>query len=213
MVTEYLNAFLISLDGPPAYLAIFGSLLASGLGVPVPEDVSLFAAALLAYYGKADVHLMVAVSFAGVMIGDSFVFWMGARYGQRLLTIPFFRKLLHPERFARVQESFHKHGQKILFAARFMPGLRTPTFFSAGMMGIPYWRLLLYDGGAATISVPAIVYIVWIFGDQFHQVIQRVKTAESFIIGAVVLAALFFVLRAWRKARAEKQQKSSDVSQ
>lgn len=207
-IADWIYAATNSLSGPGAYLAIFGLLLMSGLGVPLPEDVSLIAGALLAYYGKANVHVMTVVAFAGVMIGDSFVFWMGKNHGHRVLAIPLFRRLLHPERFSRVQQRFHEHGPKILFAARFMPGLRTPTFFSAGMLGIPYWRLLLYDGGAALFSVPAIVYAVWYFGAHVDQVIQSIKDVQTALIVAIVCAALYLIYRAWRKRRAQAKNDS-----
>ena len=81
---EQLVEFLMGLDGVTPYLIVFTILLACGLGLPIPEDITLFAAGLAAYYGNANHHVMVAVSFIGVMIGDSFVFFLGSRFGPKL---------------------------------------------------------------------------------------------------------------------------------
>lgn len=198
-------------EGPIAYGAVLGLLLLSGLGMPLPEDVTLFAGALLAYYEKADVHLMVMVSLVGVMVGDSFVFFMGARYGRQLLTHRWVAKILHAERLGRIQDEFHKHGAKILFAARFMPGLRTPTFFSAGMMHIPYSRLLIYDGGAALLSVPAIIYVVYFFGSEVDRVIGYIRNIEN-AIALTILGVILLVLGRWLYSRwKQKRELSRDA--
>ena len=65
-----------------------------------------------------------------------------------------------PQRYLQVQEKFDKHGSWVLFVARFLPGLRTPIFITAGMSGrISFWRWLIMDGLASLISVPAWVYL------------------------------------------------------
>ncbi len=201
LVFQYILQFVSGLSGTAAYGFCFGLLLMSGLGVPLPEDVTLFAGGLMSFAGQADVHFMVLVCMAGVMIGDTFVFTMGSRLGPRILKWRLFQKLFHEERLGQVREKFHEHGPKILFAARFMPGLRTPTFFSAGMLHIKFRVFLLYDGSAALISVPTIVYLVYYFGEQ---VINTIQIVERNIVLAIVLVILFFVGRyLWKRNRSK----------
>ena len=76
--------FILNFYGPTPYLLVFGILLACGLGLPVPEDVTLFSAGIMAYYGVSDLLLMILISLVGVLIGDSFMFFLGAKYGRRL---------------------------------------------------------------------------------------------------------------------------------
>lgn len=53
-----------------------------------------------------------------------------------------------------------RYSNWVLFVARFLPGLRSPIFLTAGMTRrIPFWRFLLLDGLAALISVPVWVYL------------------------------------------------------
>src|SRR5690606_29469191 len=120
---EFIN-FVSNFSGPEAYALIFAVLLACGLGVPIPEDITLFAAGYLAYEGAGNLWGMILVSFAGVMVGDSLIFFLGARYGQRLTRYWMFSRLLPPDRLEAVREKFRQKGLKLLFAARFMPGLR-----------------------------------------------------------------------------------------
>ncbi|HUP57833.1 MAG TPA: DedA family protein, partial [Bdellovibrionota bacterium] len=95
---ELLVDFLLNFYGPTPYFLIFGILLACGLGLPIPEDITLFAAGLLAYYGIANLWVMIAMCMVGVLLGDSIIFWLGATYGRKLTKKWFFHKLLPDER-------------------------------------------------------------------------------------------------------------------
>lgn len=188
---ELLVDYLLNFYGPAPYLIIFGILLACGLGLPIPEDVTLFAGGLMSYYGVTDVWVMIVVSMIGVILGDSIVFFLGARFGRRLTKKWFFARLFPEDRLSAVQKKFNERGDKLLFAARFMPGLRAPIFFSAGTLHVPYRKFLIYDGSAALFSVPAIVGAVYYFGDQLDQVVNVIKSVQHgilFVIVAVILA-------------------------
>src|SRR6476620_10465722 len=102
--------FLLNFYGPTPYFLIFGILLACGLGLPIPEDITLFAAGLAAYYGLTNLWLVILVSYLGVIIGDSIIFYLGATYGRKLAKKWFFSKLLPEERLTIVRSEFHKKG-------------------------------------------------------------------------------------------------------
>ena len=70
---ELLLTNLSQLDGFAAYSAIVGLLLICGLGVPLPEDITLIAAGILASPAVGSISLPGAMiaGFFGVMIGDA----------------------------------------------------------------------------------------------------------------------------------------------
>jgi membrane protein DedA with SNARE-associated domain len=185
--------FLLNFYGPTPYFLVFGILLICGLGLPIPEDITLFAAGLAAYYGLTNLWIVIIVAYLGVIIGDSIIFILGATYGPRLTKLWLFHKLLPDERLNVVRVKLHDRGNKLIFAARFMPGLRAPIFFSAGTLHLPYRVFLFYDGLAALISVPIIIGAVYYFGDELDKVvhvIQRIEHSIFFIIATVILAVL-----------------------
>ena len=73
--------FLANLDGYTAYGAILGLLLVCGLGIPVPEDVTLLGAGVLAALGSVTLTGAIIAGFTGVIIGDAFMFTLGRIYG------------------------------------------------------------------------------------------------------------------------------------
>lgn len=205
---DFLVDFLLNFYGPVHYLFVFGVLLLCGFGIPIPEDITLIVAGVISYYGLTDVHLMTVVGFFGVMFGDSTIFLLGQKYGMRLSRAGLFSRVLTPERLESVSATFRKRGNKMLFAARFMPGVRTAMFFSAGTLGIPFRVFFFYDGLAALLSVPLIVYSVFYFGDELDQVVRWIKRIEHGII-FVILAVVGFAVVKWvlskRKIKRQEQ--------
>ncbi len=202
---DFLVDFLLNFPGPTAYLLIFGVLLACGLGVPIPEDITLFAAGIMAYYGIVNVYWMIGVCLVGVLVGDSICWYLGDHVGRRTTQIWLFRKLLREDHLSAARERLQRGGDKLLFAARFMPGLRAPIFFSAGMLHVPYRRFMLFDGCAALISVPAIVGCVYYFGDELDRVIRVIKRIEHGIVGVILVAVLLVVAKwYWTRRRTKR---------
>lgn len=193
---DLLVDFILNFYGPTPYFIVFLILMLCGVGLPIPEDIILLAAGLLAFYGVTQVWLMIAVSLLGVVIGDSLIFYLGSHYGRRLTKQWLFHRLLPDDRLEWVRRQFEKRGDRLLFAARFMPGFRAPMFFSAGTLHVPYRKFLIYDGGAALISVPAIIGAVYYFGDQLDVVVGIVKRVEHGIL-FVIVAALLAILAKW----------------
>jgi membrane protein DedA with SNARE-associated domain len=188
--------FLLNFHGHTPYLVIVGILLLCGLGLPIPEDITLFAGGLLAYYGVTEVWAMIGVALIGVVLGDSIIFWLGAKYGRKLTKKWIFHRLLPDDRLDSVKQKFHARGNKLIFAARFMPGLRAPIFFSSGTLHLPYRVFLFYDGLAALLSVPAIIGAVYYFGDNLEQVVHYIQTAQHGILG-VIVAMIVLMAAKW----------------
>jgi membrane protein DedA with SNARE-associated domain len=186
--------FMLNFYGPWPYAIVFGVLLLCGMGLPIPEDVTLFVAGVMAYYGVSELGPMIGVALMGVVLGDSIMYLLGARYGRWLTKrFTFFHKLLPDDRLDAVAGKFRTRGDKLLFAARFMPGFRAPIFFSAGTLHVPYRRFLMYDGGAALISVPLIIWAVYRFGDQLDEIVRFIKRIEGGIFIVILLVLLAMV--------------------
>jgi hypothetical protein len=71
-VARQLLEFLQGFDGLTAYGVILGMLLACGLGVPMPEDITLLGAGILAGVESISLPGAIIVGFFGVLAGDAF---------------------------------------------------------------------------------------------------------------------------------------------
>jgi membrane protein DedA with SNARE-associated domain len=182
-----------------AYAWLAGILLLCGLGLPIPEDISLIVAGYFSWRGVLNVHTAFLVCFAAVVAGDSAAFFMGRYFGRRVLASQLAQRYFTPRRQLRVRAYFRKFGSKVVLIGRFTPGLRFTIFFTAGTLHLRPSVFLVYDFSAAAFSVPVLVYSAWFFGGQIDHVVAFARRTEHGIIVAVVIAAAFVGLKAWRR--------------
>jgi membrane protein DedA with SNARE-associated domain len=151
------------------YLAVFGVLLLCGFGLPVPEDISIIAGGIISGLGYANVHVMCVVSLAGVLIGDCIIFYLGRHFGKKILKKRLGKKI-EGGWYDRILRSFRKNGKMVLFAARFIPVLRTPIFLTAGITHfVGFGTFLLIDGIAALLSVPVWTYLGYFCANLYYE--------------------------------------------
>jgi membrane protein DedA with SNARE-associated domain len=189
------------------YAFVFGVLVLCGFGFPMPEDVILVTGGVLAWLASPleapsihamvdDVGLrwMVLVGLAGILAGDSIIYWVGRRLGARIAEFRLLRRLVPPEKLQEVEKRLRKSGNVVVVIARFLPGLRAPTYFTVGHSRMPYWEFLLFDGLAALISAPLWVCLGFWFGDDIERAAVEAARFGHYILLAVtvVVAALAF---------------------
>ena len=177
------------------YAAVFFVLVICGFGVPIPEDLTLVTGGVISGLGYTNSHWMVVVGMLGVLAGDGFMFVAGRVWGQKILKFKPIARVMTPKRYAQVQEKFDKDGNWVLFVARFLPGLRTAVFVTAGISRkVSYTRFILMDGLAALISVP-----VWIYLGEYgaHNIDWLMAKMHSLQSGIFVVLGILAVVLAW----------------
>ncbi|MFN7095222.1 MAG: DedA family protein [Burkholderiales bacterium] len=199
--------YLIEFFTNYGYFAVFFVLVACGFGLPIPEDITLIAGGVICALSSGngshlDPHVMVGVSLLGVVIGDGTMFLLGRKLGPKICRVPGLKHIITKNTYAKIQEKAHRYGDKILFIARFLPGLRAPIFVTAGISHkVPLWKFLLMDGSAALISVPIWVYLGYFFANDLDQVLHWVKQSEVLIISGVVILIVGFMGVKWLRKR------------
>jgi membrane protein DedA with SNARE-associated domain len=201
---DWLLAHLTSLPPSAVYNTLAGVLLLCGLGLPIPEDVSLISAGYLAHLGIVNPHKVFVVCFLAVLGGDCIAFALGRLFGSRLLDSRLARRFFRPRKQIRVRAYFRKFGSKVIFIARFLPGLRFSIFLSAGTLRVRPSVFITYDSLAALVSVPALIYLSWGFGAHIDRVVSWARRSEYGILILFLLAAVWIAVKMLRKRRPEK---------
>src|ERR1700748_1160111 len=102
-------AALINVPANVGYVAVFALVAIETMGIPVPAEAALIAAALLAHKGGMDVGTLVLLASAAAILGDNVGFFICPRLGRRLFLVrgPF----LHHRRLAldKGEPFFAKH--------------------------------------------------------------------------------------------------------
>jgi membrane protein DedA with SNARE-associated domain len=87
-----------------------------------------------------------------------------------------------------------------MFVARFLPGLRTPVFFSAGMSHrVSFATWFLMDGFAALISVPIWVYLGYFGAQKWDWMFGVLRQFQHGIFALLGIGVVWLGWRWWRK--------------
>ena len=180
------------------YFGIFLVLVLGGLGLPVPEEAPIILAAILAR--KGTMHWIPALGscFAGVLVGDFIVYFLGFFYGEKVLSLPLTRKFLTKAREAQIKGYFHRHGVKILVLGRFAVGFRTAAYLTAGILRLPPLKLFFTDLCAATFSTLLMFGLGYAFASKVEEGFQE---AKHYITPAIALGLVVWFLHRYVKAR------------
>jgi len=202
-----MEEFLLNNITEFSYFGIFGFLILCGLGVPIPEDIILFTSGYLIYKGYLNYPLSVVVATVGIIGGDSIIFFVGKKFGRRMLRQKkFFLKIITLKRLLKAKRFFRKHGNKAIFLGRFLPGLRAPLFFTSGLLNIRPMVFITLDFFAALISVPLFIYLAYYFGAEISWFMATLKNIQKYVfIGIATLVAIYFGYRYFRKKTAKEQ--------
>jgi len=182
------------------YAGLFVILMLCGLGLPLPEDVALLAGGFLAHKGVTRYPITLVVSLLGVVAGDNSLYFIGRGVGSNLLAYFGLKKTEAPlddasSNVDRLQAFMQRHGHLAIFYARFFAGFRALVYLSAGSLGVPPSRFFLYDLAGAAISVPVVVTLGYVFGEQLEQVIRYIGGFYKLIWVVVVLSGAIYLTR------------------
>lgn len=183
----------LSLAVEHGYPVLFSMLLLSGLGVPIPEDIPLVAAGVLATHGGMGVWEASLSCGAFVLTRDYIVFFLGRRYGRSLLSSRWGSRVVSAGALDLTEERVRRHPNLVIFTGRFLPGLRSGVFFAAGVCRIHPGRFLVVDSLAAVISLPLFIWLGFAFAsniDQLRIVLADFRTALLVTAGLLLGIAL-----------------------
>jgi membrane-associated protein len=189
--------------GLPPWLALALVFLLPALeasafvGVLLPGEIGVILGGVLANQHKLALAAVLVAGIAGAIIGDSVGYWVGKRYGERLLSkIP--NRILKPEHLERAEESVRRFGGKAVFVGRFTAALRALVPGMAGMSRIHYGRFLAWNALGGAVWAGAFVILGYLAGSQY-------KTIERYAnyIGLALLAGIgVFLFVRHRRQRA-----------
>jgi membrane protein DedA with SNARE-associated domain len=168
--------------------------VATGLGLPLPEELPIILGGILAASGKVYWFIMLPVCIVAVVVGDSFLYGIGRLWGPRLLDTRWMKSIMSPERRKKVEDNFNKYGVKILLFARLLPGIRAPIFVMAGVMRVPLPRFVFADGIYAIPGVSLLFFLAYFFTQQFKDAFERFHSFEETLRPILIMVALAAVI-------------------
>ena len=143
------------------YVAVPAAVVLETMGVPVPAETTLVAAAVLAAQGRLSIALVIALAAAAAIVGDNVGYVLGRRFGRPLLLA---RGPLVRQRRRLVEGGdrfFAAHGAPAVFLGRWVAVGRIAVAWLAGADRMPWRRFAVWNaagGFAWATSVGLVAY-------------------------------------------------------
>lgn len=116
----------------------------------VPSEATVIAAAALAGAGDLVLPLILASAAGGAVIGDNVAYLLG-RLGREPVLARFLHSAMWQARLRRAERMLRERSATIIVVSRFIPGGRTATMLSAGLVGLCWRRFAALDLAAGAV--------------------------------------------------------------
>ncbi|MBI1762768.1 MAG: VTT domain-containing protein, partial [Acidobacteria bacterium] len=182
----------------------FVSLAAATL---VSEDLTTINAGVLIAQGRLSAPLGLLACFFGIFIGDVLLFLAGRYLGRAVLQRAPLKWLLTPAAVERSSAWLQQRGLAVIASSRFVPGMRLPTYFAAGVLQTDFRWFATYFFIACAVWTPLLLgAAVWLGGAASAGLLARGREQWwlTLLIGLALFALLKLSMRltTWRGRRA-----------
>jgi membrane protein DedA with SNARE-associated domain/membrane-associated phospholipid phosphatase len=188
---------VLSLIEHYGYLVILFGVMLESTGVPLPGETILLAAGVLAQRGHLDVGDAVVFGILGAVIGDQIGYWVG-REGGRPFVLRWGRYVfITPQRLARAEAFFGRHGGKAVFLARFFSGLRVFGALVAGISRMRWGTFILYNALGGAVWATAVVLLGYFLGSSIGLVERWLGRATLVLASMLAVVVAFYLAYRW----------------
>ena len=179
-----------------SYLVVFAIAMLDAFFPVVPSEATAIAAGVVAGTGGLAVELCILAAALGAFVGDNISFGIGHFLGARVER-RFFSGEKAQRRLKWAQKTLDERGGYLIVVARFIPGGRTATTFTAGFVETyPWRRFLMFDALAGAIWGTYTVLLGYFGGKSFEE-----EPWKGLLLAFAIAVAVTGVVEAVRYVR------------
>jgi membrane protein DedA with SNARE-associated domain/membrane-associated phospholipid phosphatase len=179
------------------YLVVLFGVMLESTGVPLPGETILLAAGVLVQRGHLDLWDAIVFGILGAVIGDQIGYWVG-REGGRPFVLRWGRYVfVTPQRLARAEAFFQRHGGKAVFLARFFSGLRVFGALVAGISRMRWGTFLFYNALGGAVWVTGVVLLGYFLGSSLGLVERWLGRATLVLASVLAVVVAFYLAYRW----------------
>jgi membrane protein DedA with SNARE-associated domain len=125
------------------------------IGTFILEDGATAAAAMGVQSNAVKLPVALISLYIGIVLGDIGLYGLG----RLAALVPWARHLIPEQRQDRGRQWLERHVFKVVFVARFLPGVRLPTYTACGFLGASLKKFILAAVGATLIWTTALFLV------------------------------------------------------
>lgn len=184
------------------YILMFSVLFISGIGLPIPEEITLVLGGYLAYLEFIDFKTTLAVLLAGTLGADVIGYLIG-RYAGDWVSGILSRFRVCAALLAKVKNWFDKYGEGVVILSRPFMGARVLVPMFAGHFRMNFIKFMLLDIFGAIPWTILLVSLSYYLGMRLD-LLTEIRAVKHFVYAVLVFIIAAAALRKFIKQQDQK---------
>lgn len=204
MVLSFISVitnFLVSTIGSLGYTGIFILMAIESTIFPLPSELVLIPAGVLAHRGEMSILLIIISGALGSLAGALLCYWLAKRFGREYIERAIITKgkilFLNEHSIQKADNYFKEHGEITIFLSRLLPVVRHLISFPAGFANMNLIRFSAYTLIGATFWSIILVYFGYAFGSALAE--QNMSLITILLVAFCIIIGLLYYLMKRKK--------------
>ena len=189
--------WILDLIDRGGYLAVALLMLLENIFPPIPSEVVMPVAGIVAGRGDLSIALVILFGTVGAVAGQLLWYWLGLRIseeGLKRLARRHGRWLTVSQRdIDKADDWFDKHGGRVVMFGRLIPGVRTLISLPAGLSGMPLSRFLIYSTIGSGTWTAALGIAGYALGERQENITHWIGPVSTGVLATMVVFYLYRV--------------------
>lgn len=183
--------------------------------VPVPSELVIPPAGILAARGQMNLLLVIIAGVIGSLLGAIICYWISWLLGRAVILILAdhkFARILHitPAKVEQAEKFFLKYGNISIFIGRLLPVVRHLISIPAGFSKMNFGKFVLYTFLGSAIWVSVLAVGGFYLGTQIEVIAENFKVIAEILIAIAIVAGIFYWFYLTKKINHKVARSSTD---
>jgi membrane protein DedA with SNARE-associated domain len=190
--------WIVAAIAATGYIGIIGLMALESACVPLPSEIIMPFSGYLVSTGRLDLWLVAIAGAIGCNLGSALAYEAGRRGGRPMVERYGRWLLLTSEDLDRSELFFDRFGGAAVLMGRMLPGIRSFIALPAGIAHMPLLRFHLFTFIGSLPWCLGLAYVGQVLGSRWNtdpRLSALFHKVDLFLIGTIVLAAIWFVRR------------------
>jgi membrane protein DedA with SNARE-associated domain len=197
-----LMEFITSFIGQLGYSGIFFLMILESALIPIPSEIIMPFSGFLSSTGRLDPFLVTLSGSLGNVVGSVLTYYLGIMAGRKFI-LKYGKYILFRKEHLEITENlFRRYGDKISFAGRLLPGIRTYVSLPAGIGKTDFKKFVMYSFAGSLIWNSMLLYVGMNLGRNWKNIDKYSVYLDIAAVLSVAVFIAWFVYKTKRKSNA-----------
>jgi membrane protein DedA with SNARE-associated domain len=170
--------------------------------IPIPSEIIMPFSGFLSSTGRLDPFLVTLSGSLGNVVGSVLTYYLGIMAGRKFI-LKYGKYILFRKEHLEITENlFRRYGDKISFAGRLLPGIRTYVSLPAGIGKTDFKKFVMYSFAGSLIWNSMLLYVGMNLGRNWKNIDKYSVYLDIAAVLSVAVFIVWFVYKTKRKSNA-----------